>query len=70
MKPVMALIGALLTLHSVTPRRPSRPRNSLTIYLRASRGGLYAGGEALLDGQPLRDKQGTPAGFGFALYAR
>lgn len=45
-------------------------RNSLTIYLRASRGDLYADGEALLDGQPLRDKQGKPADFAFALYAR
>jgi len=45
-------------------------RNSLTLYLRASRGDLYAGGEALLDGQPLRDKQGKPADFALALYAR
>jgi hypothetical protein len=45
-------------------------RNAQTLYLRASRTDLYAGGEALLDGQALRDKQGKPADFAFALYPR
>ena len=43
-------------------------RGALTIYLRASRGDAFAGGEASLDDRPLRDKQGRPADFAFALY--
>jgi hypothetical protein len=45
-------------------------KNALTLYLRASRGDAFAGGEASLDDRPLHDKQGRPADFAFALYAR
>lgn len=45
-------------------------KGALTLYLRASRGDAYADGEARLDDQPLKDKQGRPADFAFALYAR
>jgi hypothetical protein len=43
---------------------------SLTIYLRASRDDVYADGEASLDDRPLKDPQGRPMDFAFALYAR
>ena len=46
------------------------PRNALTLYLRASRTDVYADGEARLDEQPLKDKQGRPADFAFAIYER
>ncbi|HEV8689993.1 MAG TPA: hypothetical protein VGQ91_06850, partial [Ideonella sp.] len=42
---------------------------ALTINLRASRGDVYADGEASLDDRPLKDPQGRPADFAFALYA-
>ena len=41
-----------------------------TLFLRASRDDVYADGEASLDDRPLKDKQGRPADFAFALYAR
>jgi hypothetical protein len=44
-------------------------KGALTLYLRASRGDVYADGEASLDDQPLKDKEGRPADFAFALYA-
>ncbi|MEO5772863.1 MAG: glycoside hydrolase family 43 protein [Sphingomicrobium sp.] len=44
-------------------------KGALTLYLRASRDDVYADGEASLDDQPLRDKQGRHADFAFALYA-
>lgn len=43
-------------------------KGALTLYLRASRKDAYADGEALLDETPLRDKEGRPADFAFALY--
>ena len=43
---------------------------ALTLFLRASRGDVYADGEASLDDQPLKDPQGHAADFAFALYAR
>lgn len=49
---------------------PALRDNSSTIHLRASCGDLYAGGEALIDGQPLRDQQGRPANLALARYAR
>jgi hypothetical protein len=45
-------------------------KGALTLYLRASRDDVYADGEASLDGRPLKDKQGHPVDFAFALYAR
>ena len=45
-------------------------KGALTINLRASRGDVYADGEASLDDRPLKDSQGRPADFAFALYAR
>jgi hypothetical protein len=45
-------------------------KGALTLYLRASRDDVYADGEASLDGLALKDKQGRPADFAFALYAR
>lgn len=45
-------------------------KGALTLYLRASRDDVYADGEASLDDLPLKDKQGHPADFAFALYAR
>jgi len=36
--------------------------------VRASRGDVYADGEACLDDRPLKDKEGRPADFAFALY--
>lgn len=44
-------------------------RNGLDLYLRASRSDVYADGAAYLDGRLLKDKQGRPADFAFALYA-
>jgi hypothetical protein len=40
------------------------------IYLRASRGDVYAVGEASVDDRALKDKQGRPVDFAFALYER
>jgi len=45
-------------------------RNALTVYWRASRSDVLAGGAAALDDRPLIDKQGRSADFAFALYAR
>jgi hypothetical protein len=45
-------------------------KGALTINLRASRGDVYADGEARLDDRPLKDREGRPADFAFALYAR
>ena len=45
-------------------------KGALTLYLRASRGDVYADGEASLDDQPLKDPKGRPTDFAFALYAR
>jgi hypothetical protein len=45
-------------------------KGALTLYLRASRDDVYADGEASLDGLALKDKQGRPVDFAFALYAR
>ncbi|MFG6416488.1 glycoside hydrolase family 43 protein [Roseateles sp. DC23W] len=45
-------------------------KGASTLFLRASRRDAYAGGEALLDDRPLRDKGGRPADFALALYAR
>jgi hypothetical protein len=45
-------------------------KEALTVYLRASRSDVYADGEASLDDRPLKDKEGRPADFAFALYAR
>jgi hypothetical protein len=45
-------------------------KDALTINLRASRSDVYADGEASLDDRPLKDKDGRPADFAFALYAR
>lgn len=45
-------------------------KRGLTVYLRASRDDVYADGEASLDDRPLKDKEGRPADFAFALYAR
>jgi hypothetical protein len=45
-------------------------KGALTLYLRASRGDVYADGEASFDDRPLKDTQGRPADFAFALYAR
>ena len=45
-------------------------KGALTLFLRASRDDVYADGEASVDGQPLKDKQGRTADFAFALYAR
>jgi hypothetical protein len=42
----------------------------LTVYLRASRSDMYADGEGSLDDRPLKDKEGRPADFAFAVYAR
>ena len=44
-------------------------KDALTFYLRASRDDVYADGEASLDDRPLKDKEGRPADFAFALYA-
>jgi hypothetical protein len=45
-------------------------KGALTLYLRASRDDVYVDGEASLDGRPLKDPQGHPVDFAFALYAR
>jgi len=45
-------------------------KEALTLYLRASRGDVYSEGEASLDDKPLKDSQGQPADFAFALYTR
>ncbi|MFG6428951.1 glycoside hydrolase family 43 protein [Roseateles sp. LYH14W] len=45
-------------------------RNSITVYLRASRKDVYADGAAYLDGRLFKDKKDQPADFAFALYAR
>ena len=45
-------------------------KEALTLYLRASRGDVYSEGEASLDDKPLKDSQGLPADFAFALYTR
>lgn len=45
-------------------------KGALTVFLRASRGDVYADGEASVDDRPLKDPQGRPADFAFALYAR
>ena len=45
-------------------------KEALSINLRASRDDVYADGEASLDDRPLKDPQGRPADFAFALYAR
>ena len=45
-------------------------KGALTLYLRASRGDVYADGAASLDDRPLKDSEGRPADFAFALYAR
>jgi len=42
---------------------------ALTLFLRASRGDVYADGEASLDDRPLKDSQGHPADLAFALFA-
>jgi hypothetical protein len=44
-------------------------KEALTINLRASRDDVYADGEASLDDRPLKDPQGRPVDFAFALYA-
>ena len=44
-------------------------KGALTLFLRASRGDVYADGEASVDVRPLKDAQGRPADIAFALYA-
>ena len=43
-------------------------KGALTVYMRASRSDVYADGEASLDDRPLKDSQGHPMDFAFALY--
>jgi hypothetical protein len=48
----------------------SGERQALTVYLRASRGDVYAAGAALGAGQQLKDKSGAAIDLAFALYGR
>jgi hypothetical protein len=45
-------------------------KGALTLFLRSSRDDAYADGEASVDDRPLKDPQGRPMDFAFALYAR